>query len=109
MEPAWESWFLQFMPNFVVPAEDLIVLNKLPRDVLRPTELEWINRGTDQRLRRMSVAMLVRTLYQGGGLSQSVVALHQSAGLRLKFRTIEDQRAFAAAFQAEKSKARSTQ
>ncbi|MBV1689311.1 hypothetical protein KRR38_16925 [Novosphingobium sp. G106] len=85
---------LAFVYHYVIRAEDLILLNGLPFEEIRPIALEWINRGTDQKLNRMSITMLVRTLYQPTEFSQSVRRLHCAAGLRVSFRTAEERAQF---------------
>lgn len=85
-------------PAFVVKAEELAALNHLADDLAPPLVFEWINRGTDQALRRTTVDMLLRTLSQGEH-SPSVSRLHQSAGLRMIFRTEEERDQFALAFE----------
>lgn len=87
----------QEAPAFVIKAEDLAALNHLSDDHPRPLLTEWINRGTNQRMNRSTVDMLLRTLSQED-VSPSVERLHQSAGLRLIFGTPADRNTFAAAF-----------
>lgn len=87
------------MHYYVIPAEDLILLNDLPFEDIRPIALEWINRGTDQKLNRVSISMLVRTLYQPTEFSQSVRRLHCAAGLRVSFRTAEERAQFKTALE----------
>lgn len=81
----------------MIKPEELAALNFLPPDHPRPQEVEWINRGTNQKLRRSSVDMLLRTLFRDV-LSPSVVRLHRSSGLRTVFRTDRERERFAAAF-----------
>lgn len=88
---------LEVTASFVIKAEDLAALNHLSPDHPRPLLVEWINRGTNQRMNRSTVDMLLRTLAQDE-VSPSVERLHQSAGLRLSFGTEEERNAFAAAF-----------
>ena len=83
---------------FVIKAEELAALNHLASDCPPPVLLEWINRGTDQPLRRTTIDMLLRTLFKQD-ISASVERLHQSAGLRCVFRTADDRDHFAAAFE----------
>lgn len=83
---------------FVIKAEDLPLLNYLPGRIPRPRRLEWINRGTNQRLRFSSVAMLMRTLFREVRHSPSVRRLQKAAGLRVVFRDMEERQAFANAF-----------
>ena len=84
-------------PAFVIKAEELAILNYLASDHPPPLLYEWINRGTDQRLRPTTIDMLLRT-FSPDTHSPSVDRLHQSAGLRLVFRSDEERNRFAAAF-----------
>ena len=86
------------MANYVIRAEELILLNDMPADHPRPVCLEWINRGTDQKLRPTSVDLLLRTMYRSTGPSPSVARLHKSAGLRLRFRSPEERGKFVETF-----------
>jgi hypothetical protein len=90
------------IPAYVVKAAELPALNYLVPAAVRPADVEWINRGTDQRLRPSSVQMLLRTIFDDHG-SPSVARLHDSAGLRLRFFTVADRDAFAAAFAAARA------
>jgi hypothetical protein len=83
-------------PAFVIKVEDLFALNYLASDHPRPRMVEWINRGSDQRLKRSTIAMLTRTLF-GGANSDSVVRLHHSSGLRAIFGTENERNLFAKA------------
>lgn len=87
------------MPTFVIKAEELPALNYLTRNHPRPRKLEWINRGTDQRLKRTSVEMLLRTLFNEVE-TPSVVRLHQSSGLRAVFGSEQERARFASEFAA---------
>jgi hypothetical protein len=87
------------MPAFVIKAEDLSALNYLDRNHPQPRRLEWINRGTNQPLRRTSIEMLLRTLFREVR-TPSVVRLHQSAGLRAIFGSDQERQRFASAFAA---------
>jgi hypothetical protein len=89
-------------PAFVIKAEELPALNYLPNGHPRPRQVEWINRGTDQKLRRSSVDMLLRTLFQDETMP-SVVRLHQSAGLRATFGSSTERDSFASAFAAARA------
>jgi len=91
------------LPAYVVKARDLPALNCLRSDHPRPRAVEWINRGTNQRLRPTSVDMLLRTLYRDVA-PPSVVKLQRSAGLRIVFRNDSDRDNFAQAFQDAKEK-----
>lgn len=82
------------IPAYVVKAAELPALHCLSPGFPRPVAVEWINRGTDQRLRPSSVEMLLRTLFDDHG-SPSVVRLHQSTGLRFLFEHLRDRDAFA--------------
>src|SRR5438128_644849 len=86
------------MNFYVVPAENLDVLNALPPDCPSPVSSEWINRGTDRKLNGQTVGMLLRTLYKASQPSPSVARLHNSAGLRVRFNTEDDRHTFAALF-----------
>lgn len=91
------------LPAYVIKAEELAALNYLPPDHPRPRLVEWINRGTDQKLKQSSVDMLLRTLFQDIA-SPSVVRLHRSAGLRASFSTEKEREQFANAFAAAKDR-----
>lgn len=83
---------------YVIKVAELSVLNHLASNHPRPRHVEWINRGTDQKLRRSSIDMLMRTLFQDVA-SPSVVQLHRSSGLRTIFGTAKERDAFAATFE----------
>ena len=83
--------------SYVIKAEELAALNFLPPDPPRPREVEWINRGTDQKLRPSTIDMLMRTLHRDAD-TPSIVKLRQSAGLRATFASITDRDRFANAF-----------
>lgn len=78
---------------YVVRADELSALNYLPSNHPRPISATWINRGTNRLLRKQSVDLLLRTLF-ADILSESVVKLHRSSGLRVEFRTEADVRQF---------------
>ncbi|MFA7588682.1 MAG: hypothetical protein WCY11_21260, partial [Novosphingobium sp.] len=82
---------------FVVKPEELFALNYLAQSCPRPQSVEWINRGTNQKLRPSSIDMLLRTLFQDVA-SPSVVRLHRTSGLRVMFRSEREREKFAAAF-----------
>lgn len=84
-------------PAYVIKAEELPALNYLDPDHPRPLLTEWINRGTDQKMRRTSIDLLLRTLTEDTA-SPSVLRLHQTSGLRAIFSTEKDRDAFANAF-----------
>ena len=83
---------------YVIKAQELPALNDLPTDFPRPRRLEWINRGTDQRLRRSTIEMLMRTLFRDCE-TPSVARLHSSSGLRLIFACRSERARFARAFE----------
>ena len=88
------------MVSYVIRAEELKLLEQLPPGFPQPVAVEWINRSTDQKLRRSSVEMLLRTLSRSDQPSESVKRLHRSAGLRLQFQSEEDRNRFAALFRS---------
>lgn len=87
----------QSEPAYVIKAEELSALNYLDPDHPRPLLTEWINRGTDQKLRRTSIDLLLRTLTEDNA-SPSVARLHHTSGLRAIFASERDRDAFANAF-----------
>jgi hypothetical protein len=89
-------------PAYVIKAEEISALNYLDPDHPRPLLTEWINRGTDQKMRRTSIDLLLRTLPEGS-TSPSVERLHQTSGLRAIFATSADRDAFATAFAAARA------
>ncbi len=95
------------LPTFVMKPLDLSVLNHLNADHPKPRHAEWINRGTNQRLRPTSIDLLLRTL-QNDIASPSVVNLHRSSGLRVTFKSAEDRNAFARAFEIAKGRKEET-
>ncbi len=82
---------------YVVKAAELPALYFLDEAHPRPVELEWINRGTDQKLRRTTIEMLLRTLF-AKVQTPSVQKLHDSAGLRASFRNERERERFSRAF-----------
>ena len=90
------------LPAFVIKPEELAALNYLDPDHPRPLMVEWINRGTNQKLKSSSVDMLLRTLAQDV-LSPSAVRLYRSAGLRVVFSTERERERFASEFAAARS------
>ena len=91
--------------TFVIKAEELTLLSELPAGYPRPRRLEWINRGTDARLRATSVQMLLRTLFRDAARTPSVRRLHHSTGLRVIFATSEERMSFAQAFREARQRA----
>ena len=83
---------------YVVKAAHLPALYFLDETHPRPLALEWINRGTDQKLRQTTIEMLLRTLF-AEVQTPSVRKLHASAGLRASFRSDSDRARFARAFE----------
>jgi hypothetical protein len=88
---------------FVIKATDLAILNYLEPSHPRPLRLEWINRGTNQKLRPTSIDQLLRTLY-GAPMSHSVQRLHDSAGLRVVLRTESERASFKDAFERARTR-----
>ena len=84
---------------YVIKAEELAALIFLNPGHPLPLTIEWINRGTDQKMRRTTIDQLLRTLQQRDA-SPSVKRLQQSSGLRLEFSTSHARDAFATAFAA---------
>lgn len=86
-------------PFYVVKAEELAALSHMPDAYPRPQGLDWIDRGRNTRLQSASVQMLMRTLYRNN-VSGSVRRLHESAGLKVIFRSDADRSTFAKMFRA---------
>lgn len=86
---------------FVIKPFELTALNYLegPRPI--PQSIQWINRGTDQLLKRTSVDNLLRTMSLDMA-SPSVVRLHRAAGLRTIFNSESERDAFASALRVAK-------
>lgn len=85
-------------PAYVIKARELLAINYLGDDHPRPRKAEWINRGTDQVLRPTTTAQLLRTLYQPTD-TPSIQRLHDTAGLRVEFRSQRDRDRFADDFE----------
>lgn len=88
---------LDSYPVFVVKARELTALNYLRNDHPRPRGGDWINRGTNQVLRRTTIDLLLRTFFQEQ-VSGSVERIRDTSGLRLHFRTDQERDRFANAF-----------
>lgn len=86
---------------FVIKPLELTALNYLEGSRPVPVSIQWINRGTDQVLKRTSVDTLLRTLFLDM-VSPSVVRLQRAAGLRAIFNSDSDRDAFAAALRSAK-------
>ena len=84
-------------PFYVVRADQFPALYYLDHAHPRPRRVEWINRGTDSKLRPSTIDMLLRTLFREPG-SPSVKKLHQSAGLRAVFGSDSERDRFARVF-----------
>jgi hypothetical protein len=80
---------------FVIRALDLHRRADLPPGLPEPIGAEWINRGTGQRLRPNTIAMLLRTLPRREKLSSSAARLQQEAGLRMGFASSAERHTFA--------------
>ena len=91
------------LPAYVVKAADLSALYYLDTAHPRPRNLEWINRGTDQKLRPSTIDMLLRTMFRETH-TPSVQKLHDSAGLRAEFRSEKERDSFARAFEAARGR-----
>lgn len=91
------------LPAYVVKAADLSALYYLDTAHPRPRRLEWINRGTDQRLRPSTIDMLLRTMFRESE-TPSVQKLHDTAGLRAEFRSERERDSFARAFEQARAK-----
>lgn len=92
---------------YVIKAEELAAVNYLPDDHPRPVRVEWINRGTDQRLRPTTTNMLLRTLFQPVQ-TESVQKLHDSSGLRIILKSEAEREAFAHAFLSAREREKAT-
>lgn len=92
-------------PAFVIRAEDLPAVYYLAVTHPRPKSVEWINRGTNQRLRPTTTDMLLRTLFQPTD-SPSVQRLRETAGLRIAFRSERDRALFANEFEKARERER---
>jgi hypothetical protein len=84
-------------PVFVVKARELIALNYLQNDHPRPISADWINRGTNQALRRTTIELLLRTFFKEP-VSDSIQRIRDSSGLRLHFQTEKERARFSQAF-----------
>ena len=84
--------------TFVIRALDLHRRAALPPGLPEPLGAEWINRGTGQRLRPTTTAMLLRTLERPAAFSPSAARLRDDAGLRLAFATQDERHRFARAW-----------
>jgi hypothetical protein len=82
---------------YVVKSEDIPVLNYLRPGHPKPSQVTWVNRATDQEMRRSSVDQFMRTLFKEG-LSESATRLHDETGLRLTFPSEAERNAFATCF-----------
>ena len=92
-----------FAPSYVIRAGELTALNYLARNHTRPCLAKWINRGTDQLLRRTTIDLLLRTFFQEP-VSPSIAQLRETTGLRLEFRTEGERSRFAAEFSAARKR-----
>ena len=81
----------------MVRADQIPALYYLDHAHPRPRRVEWINRGTDSKLRPSTIDMLLRTLFREPG-SPSVKKLHQSSGLRAIFGSETERDRFARVF-----------
>ena len=105
-EPIYFRTIVRIVQTYIIRADEIDLLSRLPPDYPRPVAVDWINRGTNQALRPSTIAMLKRTLDQGSDLSESVRKLHTSAGLRLTFASERERATFASMIRAAKPGAR---
>jgi hypothetical protein len=82
---------------FVVKTADLPVLDQVIPDEPQPISIDWINRATNQKMRKTSVQLLLRTLGETE-VSPSIVRLRETSGMRFHFRNESDRDRFAAVF-----------
>lgn len=85
------------LATFVVKTEDLRVLDQLIPDEPQPVSIDWINRATNQKMRKTSVQLLLRTLGETD-VSPSIVRLRTTSGMRFHFRNEFDRDRFSVAF-----------
>jgi uncharacterized membrane protein len=91
------------LATYVIKATELPALTSLAQGFPHPLSVEWINRGTDQKLRPSTVDMLIRTLSHDD-ISPSVDRLQMETGLRLIFANERDRNLFAAMFTAARAR-----
>jgi hypothetical protein len=82
---------------YVVKTADLAALDQIIPDRPAPIKIEWINRGTNRKMQRSTVELLLRTRFREN-VSPSVSRLRESAGMRLIFRDEREREVFAAKF-----------
>ncbi|MCJ2178703.1 hypothetical protein [Novosphingobium album (ex Hu et al. 2023)] len=82
---------------FVIKAMELPALNYLASGYPKPVTLEWINRGTDVKLKPSKVEQLLRTMFKPN-ISDSIAKDQANAGLRVGFDSESDRNRFAAEF-----------
>lgn len=90
------------LATFVVKTEDLRVLDQLIPDEPQPIAIDWINRATNQKMRKTSVQLLLRTLGETD-VSPSIARLRETSGMRFHFRTEFDRDRFSVAFRRARS------
>lgn len=90
--------------SFVIKARELRALNHLGYVYPRPRRLEWINRGSNVKLRRQTVEQLLRTLYRPTS-TPSISRLHDTSGLRVVFANELERARFARAFEDARHRA----
>jgi hypothetical protein len=88
--------------HYVIKADELPALNYLRPDHPLPLFIEWINRGTNRKMRRTTIDLLLRTMGEEG-VSPSVTQLRETSGLRVIFASDADRSQFAAAFVAARA------
>lgn len=85
------------LATFVVKTEDLRILDQLIPDEPQPISIDWINRATNQKMRKTSVQLLLRTLGEAD-VSESIHRLRGTSGMRFHFRNEFDRDRFSFAF-----------
>lgn len=84
---------------FVIKSDELIALNYLPASHPVPSEIEWIDRGTDRVLSQTRLEQLLRT-YHRSNPSPGILELRECAGVRAAFTNEEQRHEFARLFHA---------
>ncbi|MBX7495964.1 hypothetical protein K3172_08885 [Qipengyuania sp. 6B39] len=98
---------VETLPAYVVKAADFPALYYLDQSHPRPARTQWINRATDQPLRRSTIEMLLRTMFVDTN-TPSVRKLHQTSGLRASFSSDRDRDRFARVFDGARSRFEAT-
>ena len=80
------------MSTYVIPLEMLPQMQPAIADLGDAVQLEWINRGTDQKLRPGTIQELLRTWDRRNRVSRGLQRLHSWAGIRMIFDHDDDKR-----------------